>query len=113
MKQKRNTLNELERAATSLDELTVARLRAARLRAVAAAEARRPSRMAWWLPLPAAALVALIAVTTTLMLARGPEPTMTAAGDDVDWLIATGEAPDFFKEQLEFYHWLGDEPDAG
>src|SRR6266566_5165905 len=98
---------ELERAADQLDELTLARLRAARLCALEAAETRRPWRLtSWALPLSSAAVATLVAVTVTLLWTRAPDPTapgniVAASNDDLD-LVVTKESPDLFNEQLEF-----------
>jgi hypothetical protein len=101
----------LDRAAAELDTAIITRLRAARLRTVAAAKARRPARIMGWLPLSAATAAMLVAVTVALLWWRVPEPvTMTTATEDFEWLLAK-ESPDVFNE-LEFYHWLGDEHDA-
>jgi hypothetical protein len=132
---------QLDRAAAKLDTTIVTRLRAARLHAVATAgetgmsrmhltciravervkrvlfhpgrqPERRPGRAIGWLPLCAATAAALVAVTVTLLWWHMPEPAaMTAVTEDFEWLLAK-ESPDLLDE-LEFYHWLGDEPDAG
>jgi hypothetical protein len=103
----------LDRVADNLDSLTVARLRAARLRAVAAAGEAGKSRMhLWWLPLSTAVAATLVAVTVALLWWRAPEPEMMATATDDIELLTARETPDFFNEQLEFYHWLGDDQDA-
>ncbi len=103
----------LDRAATELDTALVARLRAARQRAVTATAERRPLRTTWWLPLSVTAAAVLAAVTGALLWSRPVPPltAMTAATEDLEWLFAK-EGPDFFSEQLEFYGWLEDENDA-
>lgn len=101
----------LNRAAAELDAAIVARLRAARLHAVAETEKRRPwLGIGGWLPLSAATAAVLVAVTVALLWWRAPTPVVTAATEDFEWVL-TKESPDFFKE-LEFYGWLEDEHDA-
>jgi hypothetical protein len=102
---------QLNRAASELDEFTVARLRAARKRALAAAGARRAVRAGWWLPLTGAALATLVAVGVTTDWWRAPAPAAIAAADDFELLAAT-EGPEFF-DNIDFFHWIGDERDAG
>ena len=103
---------QLDRAVSNLDSMTTARLRAARLRALAAADARR-ARFASWLPLSSAIAATLVAVTVaTLLWSGAPEPlTMTAATEDAEWLLVK-ENPELFNDQLEFYDWLADNSDA-
>jgi hypothetical protein len=107
---------QLERVASELDELTVARLRAGRKRAVAAAGARRTyhlmARPVWWMPLTSAAVAALVTVTLATDWWRAPPAApMTAASDDIE-LLATSEGPEFF-DNIDFYRWIEDERDAG
>jgi hypothetical protein len=101
---------QLDRAASDLDPTITARLRAARLHAVGAADARR-GRALWWQPLSAAVAATLIAVTVGLLWWQTPEPLMTTESDDMELLLAR-EHPELFSEQLEFYDWLSDDGDA-
>ncbi len=102
----------LDQAAAELDTPITARLRAARLRAIAVVETRRGTRTTWWMPLSAAAAAGLVAVTVALLWWSAPEPAaMSAAAEDLEWLMVK-DSTDLFDD-LEFYHWLEDEPDAG
>jgi hypothetical protein len=99
---------QLDRAAAELDDLTVARLRAGRKRALAAA-GRKPLHLLSWLPLSAAAAV-LVAITATALWWRAPEPGMTIT-DELE-LSLTRDDPEFFTD-LEFYNWIRQEQEAG
>jgi hypothetical protein len=103
---------QLNRAVDDLDELSVARLRAGRKRAVAAAGARRHLRPVWWLPLSSAAVAALVTITVATDWWRAPpvSPAMTSA-EDIE-LLATSEEPEFFHD-IDFYTWIEDQRDAG
>ncbi|MEM9057240.1 MAG: hypothetical protein AAGD86_07170 [Pseudomonadota bacterium] len=108
----------LERSAQRLDAEHADALRAARKRAVQAAEARSSLAGVRWLPLAAAASVAALAVTVALR--RPPTP---AAPPPADELVASIEASDYdmllgeesldMLAELEFYDWLSAEADAG
>ena len=103
----------LDQAASELDSNTTARLRAMRLRAVDAAAARHARRAIWWTPLPAAAIAAtVVAVTIAVLWTRMPEPAVTTATEDAEWILAAKDNPELFSEQLEFYDWLADDNDA-
>lgn len=106
----RRLLRESERAC---DDLTVARLRAGRLRAL---EAKRGPLRGWW-PwaggIATAGMVAALAGTLWFnVFSDSPlsdkEQTIVA---DVD-LLTTQENLEFYTE-IEFYDWLASEPDAG
>jgi hypothetical protein len=108
----RHLLRESERAC---DELTVARLRAARLRALDAKRSRLllPS---WRTAsgFAAAGVVAVLAGTlwfgtpSDLPTPRGSETAIAIA--DIE-MLATTESPEFYTD-IEFYDWLATEPDA-
>jgi hypothetical protein len=102
---------QLNRAADDLDELSVARLRAGRKRAVAAAGARWRFRPVWWLPLSSAAVAAVVALTVATNWWRAPQLPALAAAEDIE-LLATGEEPEFFQD-IDFYTWIEDQRDAG
>ncbi|GEM_PF-3413636 len=104
---------QLEHAAAELEGPIVLRLRAARLQAVAAAEARHASRATWWLPLSTAAAATLVAVTLVTLWWRAPDSTIIGAAPEDMEMLTSRETPDLVNEQIEFYHWLGDEEDAG
>ena len=98
---------ESERA---LDELTIARLRAARLNAVA----RVSGRHRWWgLAGGMATASVALAIAGALWLRAPSELPMVSTAEptvaDLD-LLAT-ESPEFYRN-LEFYRWLACQSDA-
>jgi ferric-dicitrate binding protein FerR (iron transport regulator) len=95
---------QLDREAGQLDELTVARLRAARLHALE--RARRPHYR--WLALLGTAAVAAIVVA---VLYWQPPADLPGAIDDLD-IVATGDEMELF-EDLDFYDWLDETQTAG
>lgn len=93
----------LQQSERELDELTVARLRAARLRALSTAI--RP-RSAWRLTggfVAAGFALAIAGVMWFQTPADFIAPPLEPAAADLDLL--TSENPDFYTE-LEFYSWL-------
>ena len=100
-------------AEREIDELTSARLRAARKRALDATESR--PRFAWLAGggLVAASLALALAGLVWLQLpSEGPAArTSDTVVADLD-LLTTQENPEFYVE-LEFYDWLASQPDAG
>jgi hypothetical protein len=95
---------ELDRSTDDLDDLTVARLRAARRRALDA----RPRRFGWL----AAAGIAATAVAAGLMaVALWTPVTPPASGFESIELL--GEADVDFYENLDFYHWLAENRQNG
>jgi hypothetical protein len=106
------TTAQLEQAAAQLDDLTVARLRAARRRVLAATQARGAPRHSRWMPVSIAAAVAAIAMGVFALqpnLSTGPSVANVEA---VDWAMAKDD-PDLNDNELEFYQWLENEKDAG
>ncbi len=106
----RRLLQESERAC---DELTVARLRAARLRALDARRSRflLPSWKAISGFATAGAVAALAGILwfnlpSDLPIPRGNETAIA----DIE-MLATKESPEFYTD-IEFYDWLASEPDA-
>jgi hypothetical protein len=101
----------LDAAADGLDELTRARLRAARLRALDADA--RPDRR-WWIGLGSAVTAGLVALAVGgvlwLRAPQPPAPLAIAGVDDLE-LLLRADSPEFFKE-LEFYLWLSERNDA-
>jgi hypothetical protein len=96
---------ELDRGARALDELTVARLRAARRRALDAAPRRRIGLVA--------AAFAATAVTAGLvaLLVFTPAANPPAVGlEQIDLLV---EAEIDLYDNLEFYRWLTEQQHAG
>ncbi|HHO68564.1 MAG TPA: DUF3619 family protein [Gammaproteobacteria bacterium] len=90
---------QLDRQADELDELTLARLRAARARALE--QARGGARSHAWLP---AAGMAVAAALVAAVLLWPSAPKLPAGADDLD-LLAAGEDMELIEE-LEFYDWL-------
>lgn len=86
----------------ALDEVTRARLAAARARALAAARRGTAGFGAWW---PAGAFATVLVLVTALAL--WPRPERVESGlpvEDIDMLLA--EDGFEFYEELEFYLWL-------
>jgi len=96
---------ELDRSEKELDELTVARLRAARLRALEP----KPARRRWFLAGGFAAATAMSGVVALLVLTPATVPVTT--GLEPIELLADAD-PDFYKD-LEFYQWLAERERAG
>ena len=93
----------------SLDELTVARLRAARRRALAE-EPRRRRTFAFAGGLVAAGMAFALAGVVWLRAPSDlPPPAEEASVADLD-LLET-ESPEFYSD-LEFYRWLATQSDA-
>lgn len=104
----RQLLRESERAQ---DELTIARLRAARLRALEAKPRARWLSMQWVGSVVAAGAVAMLAGVIWLnMPSEATAPNGTEAVADIE-LLTTSESPEFYTD-LEFYDWLASEADA-
>jgi hypothetical protein len=93
-----------------LDEFTIARLRAMRLNAVAAAPARRRF---WGIAGAVAAAGMTLAIAGLLWLKSPSEPPTATPSEaslaDIDLLT---ENPDFYGN-LDFYRWLESQSDAG
>ena len=88
---------QLDQHADSLDELTSARLKAARLRALEAA----PRAKKLWVPAFGTATAA--AVMLAVLLWQNP-PDMPGTFEELD-IIASGEDLELIEE-LDFYDWL-------
>jgi hypothetical protein len=95
---------ELERSAHELDASTVARLRAARRRALEAG----PRRRLWLMAGGLAAGAVAAGVAAVLLLAP---PALPLHGLDQLELIADADLD--VVDDLEFYRWLADNPNAG
>lgn len=94
----------------TLDELTVARLRAIRLNATATPGGRNPLRRIAAGAVAAALVLALAGVIWLKIPSELPaRPTSEPSVADLD-LLET-ESPDFYNN-LEFYTWLASQPDA-
>jgi hypothetical protein len=107
----------VDREVEGLDAATRARLNAARRSALAELEAPRRGFAPGWVPVGAAAAVAVIAVGVALGN-RGPAPEVAAEpATELEVLLADDELA-LFEEELEFYTWLdeqalGTQDDAG
>lgn len=95
----------LDRSTQQLDELTIARLRAARQRAVEA----RPRRLAWL----AAGGLATAALTATLVavLLFAPAAAPPVSGLEQFDLLSENDSLELYRD-LEFYRWLAENTDA-
>jgi hypothetical protein len=108
----------LDEAAAHLDDVTLERLRAARERAVAAAQAGpRPARTRrpglWW-PLGVAVSASMVAAVGAWLWFAQPADigrSLVTSVDDLE-LLAQQETPDFYAD-LEFYRWLAAQRPAG
>lgn len=99
----RRTLRDSE----NLDLVTAAKLRAARARALDAAQ---PQRKPWLWALPAAAAAVLVAA---LWLPGAPPPAATPAGgsagaSEVLDVLVDEQGPEFYQD-LDLYEWLEQE----
>lgn len=96
-------------SAAGLDAGTLARLRAARLKAVEAADAPR-AWQGWRIPAGAMALLAVAVVGSALWwngltgTAVAPEPFTTAGNEDLP-IVLTSDNLDMYAD-LDFYQWL-------
>lgn len=97
--------DELDRSVDALDELTVARLRAARRQALDASPAHR----GWFLASGLATATALSGVVALLVITPASVPVATTL-EPIEMI--TDADPDFYKE-LEFYQWLAERERAG
>lgn len=93
---------ELEQGAATLDAMTIARLRAARARALEAIPRRRPVPV--WLP---AAVVALLVLAVAAVLQLQPR---IAEQESLELMSTLDEDYELY-ENLEFYEWLEAETD--
>lgn len=88
---------QLDADAEGLDALTLARLRAARLRALDQA----PRRWSFWLPVFGTATVAVLALVVMLWPATSDLRTPLD-----DWDIVAAQEPLDLIDDYEFYEWL-------
>ena len=96
---------ELDRSVEQLDELTIARLRAARLCALEPC----PRRLTWL----AAGGLATAALTATLVafLLFAPAAAPPVSGLEQFDLLSENDGLELYRE-LEFYRWLAEHTDA-
>ncbi|MDX8412349.1 MAG: hypothetical protein R8K46_10850 [Mariprofundaceae bacterium] len=88
----------LDESAAALDELTIARLKAARLRALE----QRPTPRLWLWPAGGLATAATVALVFWLTAVQPPE--VSSGMDDFD-ILAAEESFEFYAE-MDFYDWL-------
>ena len=103
----------LQEAAKNLDAANVARLRAARRRAVEEGM-RWPmhARPAWLLPAGGVVTAGVVLAVAMLLWFSAPNPAPVPVNlGDLD-LLTAHESPDFFAD-LDFYDWLDRNADAG
>lgn len=100
----------LQRSERDCDELTVARLRAARRRALEAEPQPAFGRWGWGGVVTAAVIAGLASV---LWLQAPPDPsTVVSPVADIE-LLTANETPEFYSD-LDFYDWLAaDDSDSG
>jgi hypothetical protein len=96
---------ELDRGTQQLDELTIARLRAARRQAVAAHPRRRV-----WLAAGGLATAALTATLVALLL-FAPAAAPPVSGLEQLELLSESDSLELYRD-LEFYRWLAENTDA-
>ena len=102
---------EVDREVEGLDAATRTRLNAARRAALAELDAPRHGFAQAWIPVGAAAAVAVIAVGVALD--RGPAaPQPAEPATEIEVLLAEEELA-LYEEELEFYAWLDEQADAG
>ena len=105
---------ELDASTERLDELTVARLRAARARALDAPRAKRPfEAWRWLVPLAGVATATVIVMALVRPNLSAPDGATLPSEGDIELISAA--APLELLEELEFYEWLATTatPDAG
>ena len=95
----------LDRSAQQLDELTIARLRAARSKALEA----RPRRLAW-LAVGGLATAALTATLVAFLLFAPAVAPPVSGLEQVD-LLSDNDGLELYRD-LEFYRWLVEHADA-
>jgi len=102
--------HQLEASVDDIDELTAARLQAARKRAVAAIA--RPRGLSAWIPVGGLATAAVAVLAVTLVLWNGDIEQLPSGLSQGDWeLLAEADLP--LIEELDFYDWLAEEDVAG
>lgn len=96
-----------------VDELTIARLRAARLHAL---DAKPRRRIFTWPVISSVATAGMVAALAGILWVQTPLNVLSPRSDemavaaDID-LLTMKENPEFYNE-LEFYDWLASEADA-
>lgn len=96
---------ELDRGTDALDELTVARLRAARRRALDA----RPRARIW---LAAGGVTAAVVTAALLAVLLAPPTGGPPGATGLEQIELLADADVDLYNDLEFYRWLAEHPDA-
>lgn len=99
----------LDACADDLDDLVVARLRAARLNAIEVAE-KKYQRPAWINPIGGLVTATLVVGVATMLWVTNPAPPRHGM-EDIE-LLASAENPEFYQD-LDFYLWLEARERAG
>jgi hypothetical protein len=101
----------VEREASQLDATTQGKLRAARRAALDALAPPRAGPQPAWLPVGAAATIALVAVGVGLST-RAPVPAAAIEPASEFEVLLGEDDPALYDEELEFYAWLDEQPVA-
>ncbi|MFO0707127.1 MAG: hypothetical protein U0412_09760 [Nitrospira sp.] len=98
----------LDRTAADVDQATALRLQRARLAAVTSS----PRRTAWR-PWAVGVVAASLAAVGVFLWLQQPAPQQHTAVLLDDFELVTSEENVELAEDLEFYHWLADDDQAG
>lgn len=102
----------LDAGVDALDDLTAARLRAVRLKAVESAEGKRGGlRFPRWVAVGGLATAAAAVLAVGLWVSGPPRESTVATADDIE-IVAAQEQMQFY-EDIEFYRWLAAQENGG
>jgi hypothetical protein len=101
----------LDGSVDALDAPTRARLRAVRRQALAQARAPRGFAPRWFVPLGAAAVLAVVAVLDLWWLPPATPPPLAASAEDAELLFAADNLE--LYQNLDFYRWLAAKERSG
>lgn len=102
----------LDAGVDALDDRMVARLRAARLKAVESAEGRRGwFRFLRWVAVGGLTTAAAAVLAVGLWVTERPGESSVATADDIE-IVAAQEQMQFY-EDIEFYRWLAAQENGG
>lgn len=103
---------QLDAGVDALDDLTAARLRAMRLKAVESAEGGRGwFRFPRWVAVGGLATAAVAVLAVGLWVTDPPRESTVATADDIE-IVAAQEQMQFY-EDMEFYRWLAAQENGG